>query len=287
MTDVEMAVVCFVNECQQSYSYRYKEYQMLHGVKYRKEMQKEALEMIRSNYRNRCLDAAYELKTYYMENRLPSNTIVLKMRPETPERKEMPEIRIHSELDGTDKSYTHHAIEIFKEDGKYKVFDILHRDKAVWLESYLDEVCRTNDCPRTQLRYDFGYLVPCHAYSGNMQELVDLMRYLDKTYKIGKPRLNFENIPGAGQEAMLLSDDVIMDFDLFGREIGVSGMEVIEACLRVYDRLMKIQFNILIILCMEYYMGEWAAIARTREHLFDSAWICTMLEMRLDVDEPY
>ncbi len=281
MTDIEMAVVCFINEFHRTNSYRYEDYQMLHGVRYEKEMPRENLEMIRSNYKGSCLQAAYELKTCCIENNLLSNTIVLKMRPERPEIQEMQFIKIHSETDGRDYEYTHHAIEIFKEHGKYKVLDILHRDRAVWLESYLDEVCRTNNCPREQLRYDMGYLAPCHAFAENMQDLSDLMRYLDKVYKVGKPRLSLLNTAETGGKSYMISDDVIMNFDEFGREFGVSRETVIMAFKRVFDRLMGLRFNILHMLCLGHILRDPIMSFVMTEGLFDDEKICEVLDEML------
>ena len=181
MTDIEMALVCFINEYHRRVIYRNEKYQMLHGVKYRREFDLEYTQKIRNKYNSNCFEAAYELKSYYAENGILSNTIVLKMRPESPEIREFTTIKVYSDISGDIKEYSHHAIEIFKEHGKYKVLDILNSDKVVWLETYLDELCKVNHCQRGQLRYDFGYLAPCHAFASNMQELSDLMRYLDKT----------------------------------------------------------------------------------------------------------
>lgn len=278
MTDLERGIVCFLNEFHRSSMYIYEDYQMLHGVKYRKQMAKEDLEMIRRSYKGNCFEAAYQLKTYYMDNGLLSNTIVLKMRPKSPEIQEFQCIKIHNELDGTDHEYTHHAIEIFKEDGKYKVLDILHRDKNVWLESYLDDVCQTNNCPREQLRYDMGYLAPCHVLAGNMQELSDLMRYLDKKYKIGKPRLSLVNAAGDDGGEYLLSDDMIMDFDKFGRDFGASGEDVAMAYKRVYDLMMSMRFNMLHALCFGRIMRDPIMSFAMAEAIFDDEKMCEMMD---------
>ncbi|MDY3828421.1 MAG: hypothetical protein SOZ71_06520 [Clostridium sp.] len=130
------------------------------------------------------------------------------MRPESPEIREFTTIKVYSDISGDIKEYSHHAIEIFKEHGKYKVLDILHSDKVVWLETYLDELCKVNHCQRGQLRYDFGYLAPCHAFASNMQELSDLMRYLDKTYCIGKPRVTLMNLGEESPSGILIKPTV-------------------------------------------------------------------------------
>lgn len=88
MTDLELALVCFLNEFHRNSRYRHEKYQMLHDVKYRKEMPEKYLQMVRNQYGKNCFEAAYELKTYYMENGFLSNTIVLKMRPESPKIQE-------------------------------------------------------------------------------------------------------------------------------------------------------------------------------------------------------
>lgn len=281
MTDLERAIICFLNKYHKEYIYRYEQYQMFHGLKYKKELEEHNLEMIRSKYKGNCLEASYELKTYYTENNLLSNTIVLKMRPESPEIQELRNIKIHSEIDGVDYEYTHHAIEVFKENGKYKVLDILHRNKIVWLENFLDEICETNHCPREQLRYDMGYLAPAHVFAGNMKELSDLMRYLDKQYNIGKPRLNLINEPKIGDDAFLLSDDLIMDFDEFGRAFGVSGMVVIRAFQKVYDKLMGIRFNTLHILCLGHIMRDPIVSLAMIGGLFDDEEICQMMDRKI------
>lgn len=285
MTDIEMALVCFINEYHRKVSYRYENYQVFHGVKYQKNCSKELLEKIRKTYPTNCFEAAYELKTYYAENNILSNTIVLKMRPASPEIQEFTTIKVHSDIDGEDKEYSHHAVEIFKEYGKYKVLDILHSDKCVRLESFLDELCRINNCDRSQLRYDFGYLAPCHAFAGNMQELSDLMRYLDKVYCVGKPRVTLMNLSENSRadigfaEGMLLSDDMAMDFDMFGRQFGgLTGERLITIYQRVYDRLMGIRFNMLHVLCLGHIMRDPIMISSIAESIFDDTKICEIYE---------
>lgn len=193
-------------------------------------------------------------------------------------RRKFRSIKIHSGLNGTDLEYTHHATEVFKEDGKYKVLDILHRNHTVWLESYLNDVCSTNCCPRKQLRYDMGYLAPCHALAGNMQELSDLMRYLDRKYGIGKPRLSLINISGANHEGCLLSDDMAMDFDDFGRVFGATGEEVVIAYKRIYDTMMAVRFNMLHLFCLGQILRDPIISATMAEALFDDEKICQLME---------
>ena len=287
MTDIEMAVVCFINEHHRRVIYRNEKYQMLHGVKYRREFDLEYTQKIRNKYNSNCFEAAYELKSYYAENGILSNTIVLKMRPESPEIREFTTIKVYSDISGDIKEYSHHAIEIFKEHGKYKVLDILHSDKVVWLETYLDELCKVNHCQRGQLRYDFGYLAPCHAFASNMQELSDLMRYLDKTYCIGKPRVTLMNLGEESPsgilikptEGMLLSDDMAMDFDEFGRLFGeYDGKRIIATYQRVYDRLMTIRFNMLHILCLGHIMRDPIMKISIAAGIFDDAKICELMK---------
>ena len=196
-------------------------------------------------------------------------------------------IKVYSDISGDIKEYSHHAIEIFKEHGKYKVLDILHSDKVVWLETYLDELCKVNHCQRGQLRYDFGYLAPCHAFASNMQELSDLMRYLDKTYCIGKPRVTLMNLGEESPsgilikptEGMLLSDDMAMDFDEFGKLFGeYDGKRIIATYQRVYDRLMTIRFNMLHILCLGHIMRDPIMKISIAESIFDDAKICELMK---------
>lgn len=287
MTDIEMAVVCFINEHHRRVIYRNEKYQMLHGVKYRREFDLEYTQKIRNKYNSNCFEAAYELKSYYAENGILSNTIVLKMRPESPEIREFTTIKVYSDISGDIKEYSHHAIEIFKEHGKYKVLDILHSDKVVWLETYLDELCKVNHCQRGQLRYDFGYLAPCHAFASNMQELSDLMRYLDKTYCIGKPRVTLMNLGEESPsgilikptEGMLLSDDMAMDFDEFGKLFGeYDEKRIIATYQRVYDRLMTIRFNMLHILCLGHIMRDPIMKISIAAGIFDDAKICELMK---------
>ncbi len=213
-----------------------------------------------------------------MENGFFSNTIVLKMRPKYPESQEWNDIKIYSELDGRVYEDVYHVIEIFKENGRYKVFDILNRDKTIWLEEYLNETCRVNKCEREQLRYDLGYLAPCHVLAQNMQELSDLMRYLDKEYKIGKPRSNFINISNMDDDEVFLSDDVIMNFDEIGRKFGVTGKEVMMVYRNIYDDMMKVRFNILHLLCFARIMRESIMILGMMEQLFNDEVICELIE---------
>ncbi len=287
MTDIEMALVCFINEYHRRLIYRNEKYQMLHGIEYQKQMSSEHIGEIRNKYASNCFEAAYELKTYYAENGILSNTIVLKMRPESPDIQGFTTIKVYSDIENKMKEYTHHAVEIFKEYGRYKVFDILHSDKTVWLETYLDELCKANNSERDRLRYDLGYLAPCHAFSGNMQELSDLMSYLDKVYCIGKPRVTLMN-PGKKSlsdisvnqtEGMLLSDDMAMDFDEFERKYGLYDVDsILTTYQSVYDRLMGVRFNMLHMLCLGHIMRDPIMKTSIAESIFDDARICRLME---------
>lgn len=288
MTGIEMALVCFINEYHRKVIYRNEKYQLLHGVKYQKKINGEYIEKIRNTYPSNCFEAAYELKTYYAENGILSNTIVLKMRPKSSEIQEFTTIKVYSDVLNEVKEYSHHAIEIFKEHGKYKVLDVLHSDKIVWLETYLDELCKVNNCERSQLRYDMGYLAPCHAFAGNMQELSDLMRYLDKTYCIGKSRITLMNLGEKSPSdeynkltaGMLLSDDMAMDFEDFGRKFGVcDGKKIISTYQKVYDRLMSVRFNLLHMLCLGHIMRDSIMKISIAESIFNDAKICNVMEM--------
>lgn len=288
MTDIEKAFVCIINKYHRRDIYCNEKYQMLHGIKYRKELNLEYIEKIRNKYISNCFEAAYELKTYYVENGILSNTIVLKMRPESPDIQGFTTIKVYSDVVGEVKEYSYHAVEIFKEHGKYKVLDILHSDKIVWLETYLDELCKANNCERNQLRYDFGYLAPCHTFASNMQELSDLMRYLDKIYCIGKPRITLLNMGEKSAadiftrqtQGMFLSDDMAMDFDAFGREFGICDEKrIITTYQKVYKRLMSVRFNMLHVLCLGHIMRDPIVKISIAESIFDDEKICDLMEM--------
>ncbi len=50
MTDLEKEIVYLINEHHRKYIYRNENYQLFHNVKYRKQMSKEYLELIRKKY---------------------------------------------------------------------------------------------------------------------------------------------------------------------------------------------------------------------------------------------
>lgn len=276
MKELEYAIMCFLNEYHRRLIFYHEKYQLLQGVKYRKQMEEQHQELIREKYRANCFEAAYELKSYYAENKILSNTIVLKLRPESPELQEIVSIKIPGESYGEIYEYSHHAIEIFKEHGRYKVHDVLHRKERVWLEDYLDMVCKVNNCGRDRLCYDMGYLAPCHAFASNMQELSDLMKYLDRTYNIGNPRLNLMNLQG--EEGMLLSDTMVMDFDAFGKPFGVTGLEVIKHWQVVYNHMMTVRFNTLHMLCLAHIMKDPILKFGMAEALFDDEKMRQLVE---------
>ena len=291
MTDMEIMIADLILACQQRNVYWYKKYQMLHGLKYQKNMAEETQEKIRRHCPANCYRAAFELKTYYMENGFLSNTIVLKMRPGSSEDKVILPIAIHSELDGTDHIYSHHAIEVFQEHGRYKVLDVLHNNKMVWLETYLDEVCRTNGCQRKQLRYDKGYLVSANTCAENMQGLMDLMTYLDKEYKLGLPRMNFINT-GNSEEEIWLSDDIAMDFKGLGKEFGADAQTVINTYHRIYDMIGSTQMELLKMMCYVRIIGDRILCRRLEEKMFDMSAMCQMIndyfqEMKREGHDPF
>lgn len=278
MNDLEKMLVCFVNAYHGQNIYVKNDYHLLRGVRYSKTMNQKYVQMIRDKYPKNCYGAAYELKTYYSENGIYSNTIVLKMRPESPDIQEFRSIKIYSELDEKEYEYTHHAIEIYKEAGKYKVFDILHRNRTVWLEDYLDEVCQTNQCPRNQLRYDMGYLAPSHALADNMQDFSNLMMYLDKQYGIGKPRITYMNVLVPDDKACLISDDMMMDFDALGREFGVTGEEVILGLRKIYPFMVDVRNNLLHLRCNFQALGNQLIGDVIAEAMFDDEKMCRLIE---------
>ena len=278
MRDIEIAIVYYLNEMYRKNAYHYENHQMLHGVKFSKNLSEDKRKLIRENYKGNCVGAAYELKTYYMENGIPSNTIVLKMRPEIPESKELRTIKIWNEQEQAVKEYFHHAIEIFKENGRYKVWDVLHSDKTVWLETYLDEVCSMNKCERKHIRYDMGYLASCNVYADNMYELSDLLKYLDKKYQVGKPRLNLIDISDSDDEGMWLSDDVAMDFELFGKAFGVSKMGVIDSWSEVCRKLFGFHVNMLHLICLANIKRDPLLKYPLTEGIFDDVKVCDFLE---------
>lgn len=279
MDMLDSGILIFLNEYHRQHCYELEKFQMLHGIKYQKEMPQEHQDRIRAKYKGKCCKAALELKTYYAENGFLSNTIVLKLRPERPEQNYIPLIKVHSSLDGKDYEYNHHAIEVFKENGKYKVHDVLHRDDRVWLEDYLDELCVINQCGRERLCYDMGYLAPFHVYAPNMQELSDVMRYLDKKYCVGKPRLNLRHIPGGDSDGLILSDSIAMDFEEFGKAFGATREEVIQRWPVVHDWLMGARFNLLHMLCLVHIMRDPIMIGNLSNMLFDDAIMIEMVEM--------
>ena len=122
-----------------------------------------------------------------------------------------------------------------------------------------------------------GYLAPCHAFADNMQELSDLMRYLDKKYILGKPRMSLVNIPNE-EEGCIISDDIIMDFDKFSREFGTDFETVKRVWTKVYGELMGIRFNTLHLLCLGHIMRDPIIKLSMAEALFDDIKMCQMME---------
>ena len=203
------------------------------------------------------------------------------LRPRSPEVNEFRPIQIYSETHSGTRTYTHHAIEIFKEDRQYKVLGVLHRNQAMGLDQYLDEVCSVNGCPRSQLRYDMGYLAPSHVFIGNMKDFSDLMRYLDKTYQIGKPRQFLLNIKEDLEEPLFLSDDIAMDFDTFGKPFGVGSEDVMKTWSKVCDCMIGIRVNLLHLLCLGQIMQDPLQQACMAHALFDDEMVCMFVDEML------
>lgn len=277
MTQMEKDIVAFVNDMHRKYMYVPENYQLLHGIKYEKSMDQELQKKLINRYQHSSGKAAYELKTYYAENGILSNTIVLKMRPPRPDINEIFSICIPSELDGNKHEYPFHAIEIFCEDGKYKVFDVLHRRKVLFLENYLDELCKANNCERERLRYDMGLLASPHIKAGNMQELTDLLRYLDKKYKIGKPRFGMINTTSVNQ-TFFCSDEIFMDFDEFGRKYGVSSYETRTVFRRVLDSMYTIRNNCLMIKCHRMIARDIVSTMLVNQTILSDEFICKAID---------
>lgn len=61
-------IIRLINSYHREEVYIYEKYQLLHGVKYRKNMSEKNCSRIRERYRTNSFEAAYELKTYYIEN---------------------------------------------------------------------------------------------------------------------------------------------------------------------------------------------------------------------------
>lgn len=269
LSDVDIAVVATQNDGYRRSRYIPGRYQLLHGVKYNKKLVPELISKIREKYTGNCTGAAYELKTYYMENGIQSNTIVLKMRPESDDMNTVVGIKIP----GYEGEYSHHTIEVFVEYDTFKVLDVLHRDGPVLLEAYLDKVCRVNNCPRSQLRYDSGYLAPMNAYAPNMGAINDLLMYLDKVYGVGKPRCSLLNVPD--EKSLWSSDDVAMDFEDMASKFGMSKKDVMVRYYFVMGLLNKLRCNMLFTLSFGYALGMQDKMLDT---LLDDTSTCMMLE---------
>ena len=81
-------------------------------------------------------------------------------------------------------------------------------------------------------------------------------------------------------EGMLLSDDMAMDFDEFGRTFDVcDGKKIIATYQKVYDRLMGVRFNMLHMLCLGQIMRDPIMKISIAESIFDDAKICELMEM--------
>lgn len=277
MNDLEIACLSLFTEFQRKNTYKTEQYQMLHGVKYQKTMASNWGEQFRAKFQNNCYGAAMELKTYYAENGIPSTTVVLKMRPTSPEIQEIVNLQVYSEIEKKDIVYTHHAIEIFKEHGRFKILDILHSDKVEWLETYLDKICAWNHCTRDRLRYDMGYLAPCHAFATNMDVMAEIMRYLDKIYCIGKPRLNLIDVCDSG---MYLSDDIAMNFTEFGKLYSCNAEEVMRTFASVHDKVMGIQMTQLFMRGLGQIVGDPFITDSMANSIFDNATLCKLIDTK-------
>ncbi len=81
-------------------------------------------------------------------------------------------------------------------------------------------------------------------------------------------------------DGMFLSDDMAMDFDEFGKTLGVcDGKRIITTYQRVYERLMSVRFNMLHMLCLGHIMRDPIVKISIAEGIFDEARICELMEM--------
>ena len=113
------------------------------------------------------------------------------------------------------------------------------------------------------------------------------MRYLDKVYCIGNPRITLMSLGEKAEsdeftdltEGMLLSDDIAMNFKAFGRQFDEwDEKRIITTYQRVYDGLMAIRFNMLHVLCLGHIMRDPIMIISIAERIFNDAKICDLME---------
>lgn len=121
-----------------------------------------------------------------------------------------------------------------------------------------------------------------YAFAGNMKEFTDVMRYLDKKYRIGNPVVNLCNFPD-DVKGCWMSDDVFIDFDKFGKEFNMDCEMAAKVWRSVYDKIMAIKINALHMLCLGQIMRDPIISITMSESLFDDEKICMLLdELRND-----
>lgn len=104
------------------------------------------------------------------------------------------------------------------------------------------------------------------------------MRYLDKEYKIGKPRCNLINNTMDRGAAMILSDDIVMDFDEFASIVGADVHEIYSTWKRVYDKMRTVQFNLLYMICYGRIACEPMIVLPLVEKIFDDEMLYQMIQ---------
>lgn len=238
--------------CMESiWKFEASKYTMLRNLRFVKKLPVETIQELRSKYHRKCMHVAFELKNWYTNNGIKSNTLCLRRRMETEKGDYRLEIKVPDD-NGNIHSYTHHAVEVFFEHGKFKLIDALHSTEVVWLEAYLDELCKVNKCERSDLCYDLGLLAPTNLVARNMHMFNELLYFIDRVYKIGQPKCivlfddTEECVP------MLASDVVRYDFSKLLGEIGISVTHefFIHRWMQVYDALTTEWMRIIAPICI-------------------------------------
>lgn len=219
---VEKILVEDLLRCLKASAYNPDEFNLLEDVH---ELNADSINSVRETHAGCSVASAYELKTYYADKGLESATLTLKLKDKFSMLKvtECVERKLH-------------AVEVVYVHGKYKVLDVNHSDKTVWLETYLDTLCEINNISKEDLTYDILCYTTNSSLSDNNGILTDLAIWLDTIYKIGSSPVSLLNIDSASIERNKLG----FNFEELASLYNTTTNDIVELCGHVYKKLVRV-----------------------------------------------
>ena len=250
---LDAAIIQTILLMEEQFLYNRGKYTEFVGKPFCKKFTEAELVSIRSKYDRKCMELAFQLKGWYTSNNMYSNTVCFRRKMDVAND----DVKLQLLVRDSEKNlhdYTHHAVEVYFNNDRFKVIDPLHYNEVIWLDRYLDMLCEANNCDRSGICYDIGMLVTSNISAPNLKMFNMLVYWMDKQYRIGSPQcfVLFDEFNKMPDYHKLCSDIVCYDFSklLLEFDLYVTAKEFQDRWMYLYNKMITIWINQLAPMCM-------------------------------------